>query len=84
MRIVDTIPHPQVTIHIFQMNDKFLVKFEAGPMEQVFKFRNDQVAGLQELKSKIDPEFINQVIDRFHQMKSQFAAALTSTKLKTD
>jgi hypothetical protein len=38
MRVLETIPHPSITITIFQMNDKFIVKFEAGPMEQVFKF----------------------------------------------
>ena len=43
MRIIDTIPHPSITISIFQMNDKYQVKFEAGPMEQTFKFTTAEV-----------------------------------------
>src|SRR5436853_498463 len=46
MRIIDSIAHPSITISIFQMNDKYLVKFEAGPMEQVFKFSIDELKKL--------------------------------------
>ncbi|MFN6037335.1 MAG: hypothetical protein ACK452_02620 [Bacteroidota bacterium] len=84
MRVVDTIPHPQISIQIFHMNDKYLVKFEAGPMEQVFKFRTDQVSGLQEVKNKIDQKFIEEVIVRFHQMKNQLAASLSSSNSKSE
>ena len=82
MRVIDQIPHPQITIQIFQMNDKYLVKFEAGPMEQVFKFRNDQISGLNELKNKIDSKFIEEVIARFHQMKYQLSEALSINQSK--
>jgi hypothetical protein len=68
MRIIDTIPHPSVAISIFQMNDKFIVKFEAGPMEQAFKFDNADVKGLENLKKLITPEFIEQVRKRFNEM----------------
>ncbi len=82
MRVIDQIPHPQITIQIFQMNDKYLVKFEAGPMEQIFKFRNDQISGLDELKNKIDTKFIDEVIERFHQMKNQLSNTLSGNKSK--
>lgn len=68
MRIIDTIPHPSITISIFQMNDKFIVKFEAGPMEQAFKFDNADVRGLENLKTLITPEFIEEVRKRFNEM----------------
>jgi hypothetical protein len=68
MRIIDTIPHPSMAISIFQMNDKFIVKFEAGPMEQAFKFDNADVKGLENLKKMITPEFIEQVRKRFNEM----------------
>ena len=42
MRIIDSIPHQSMTISIFQMNDKYQVKFEAGPMEQIFKFNVEE------------------------------------------
>lgn len=68
MRIIDTIPHPSITISIFQMNDKFIVKFEAGPMEQAFKFDNADVKGVENLKKIITPEFIEEVRKRFNEM----------------
>ena len=68
MRIIDTIPHPSITISIFQMNDKFIVKFEAGPMEQSFKFDNADVKGVENLKKMITPEFIEDTRKRFNEM----------------
>ncbi len=68
MRIIDSIPHPSITISIFQMNDKFIVKFEAGPMEQAFKFNSADVRSVENLKKIIDPAFIETVRDRFNEM----------------
>ena len=68
MRIIDSIPHPSITISIFQMNDKFIVKFEAGPMEQAFKFNSADVKSVENLKKIIDSTFIETVRDRFNEM----------------
>lgn len=71
MRIIDTIPHPSITISIFQMNDKFIVKFEAGPMEQAFKFDTADVKSLEGVKAIINPNFIETVRKRFNEMYMQ-------------
>ena len=68
MRIIDTIPHPSISISIFQMNDKFIVKFEAGPMEQAFKFNVSDVKSVENLKTLIDTKFIETVRARFNEM----------------
>ena len=68
MRIVDTIPHESMTISIFRMNDKFMVKFEAGPMEQVFKFYIEEVPTVEALKQRISPEFIEATRKRSNEM----------------
>jgi hypothetical protein len=68
MRIIDSIPHESMTISIFQLNDKFAVKFEAGPMEQTFKFYLDDVKSLENLKKRITPEFIENTRKRFNEM----------------
>ena len=75
MRIIDTIPHPSITISIFQMNDKFIVKFEAGPMEQAFKFYTDEVRSVEGLKKIIDDQFIETVRTRFNEMFLQMKEA---------
>ncbi len=68
MRIIDSIPHPSISISIFQMNDKYMVKFEAGPMEQTFKFLVEEVRTVDQLKQKINEAFIEKVRLRFNDM----------------
>jgi hypothetical protein len=77
MRIVDSIPHESMTISIFQMNDKYIVKFEAGPMEQAFKFHADQVKSLENLKKLINPEFIETTRARFNEMFLQMKGVIS-------
>jgi len=71
MRIVDNIPHESMSISIFQMNDKYMVKFEAGPMEQTFKFSIEEMKSVDNLKTKITTEFIETTRKRFNDMFMQ-------------
>lgn len=75
MRIIDSIPHTSMSISIFQMNDKFIVKFEAGPMEQAFKFFTEDVKSVDGLKKMIDESFIETVRLRFNEMFLQMKEA---------
>ena len=68
MRVIDHIPHESMGITILQMNDKFQVRFEAGPMEQIFKFSMDEVGNLEGLKKRIDASFIANTRKRFNEM----------------
>ena len=75
MRIIDTIRHPSLSISIFQMNDKYIVRFEAGMMEQAFKFDTSEVKGLDELKKIVNTDFIETVRKRFNEMYLQYTTA---------
>jgi len=75
MRIIDSIPHPSISISIFQMNDKYIVKFEAGPMEQAFKFYTEDVKSVERLKSIINEAFVEKVRARFNDMFLQLKEA---------
>ena len=75
MRIIDSIPHPSMSISIFQMNDKFIVKFEAGPMEQAFKFFTEDVKSVDGIKKLINNTFIDTVRVRFNDMFMQMKNA---------
>lgn len=68
MRIIDSIPHESMTISIFQMNDKYTVRFEAGPMEQCFKFFIADVGSIDRLKTLISSDFIENTRKRFNEM----------------
>lgn len=77
MRIIDSIPHPSISISIFQMNDKYIVKFEAGPMEQAFKFSMGEVKSVEQLKAIVNTDFIETVRERFNGMFLQLKASLS-------
>ncbi|MBN8703434.1 MAG: hypothetical protein J0M08_10235 [Bacteroidetes bacterium] len=77
MRVIGTIPHPAITITVFYMNEKHIVRFEAGPMEQLFKF--SKIAGMDDVQRIITPEFIQQVNDRFNDMYIQFKNSITTS-----
>jgi hypothetical protein len=75
MRILATIPHPSIRISIFHMNEKFIVKLEAGPMEQVFKFSQGEVSGPEQIEKILDATFIQKALDRFNEMFLAFGEA---------
>jgi hypothetical protein len=75
MRIIATIPHPKLTISIFSMNDKYQVKFEAGPMEQIYKLSHAEVDGIEGIKKMVDDVFLEQIHARFNEMFLAFKAA---------
>ncbi|MFO0320968.1 MAG: hypothetical protein ACK504_00915 [Bacteroidota bacterium] len=77
MRIIDSIPHPSISISIFNINDKYIVKFEAGPMEQSFKFYTEQVKSVENLKKIVNDAFIEKVRLRFNEMFIQLKDATT-------
>lgn len=77
MRIIDSIPHESMTISIFQMNDKYQVRFEAGPMEQIFKFHVADVKSVENLKQKIDADFIEATRKRFNDMFLQMGSVVS-------
>lgn len=68
MRIIANIPHESMTISIFQMNDKYQVRFEAGQMEQIFKFRIEDVKSVENLKKIVNEQFIETTRKRFNEM----------------
>jgi hypothetical protein len=72
MRTLDTIYHPQMYIGIMYMNEKFILKFEIGPYEQVYKFTKEMAADVDAIKKLCDESFQKQVMDIFDQMHLGF------------
>lgn len=75
MRIIANIPHPKLTISIFSMNDKYQVKFEAGPMEQIYKLSHAEVDGVEGIRKMVDDVFLEQILNRFNEMYLAFKGA---------
>lgn len=73
MRVVGTLnKHPKITTTIFQMNEKYIIKFEAGNMEQVFKIAQTEVSGIDAIDKMLTEGFITKVIERFNEMFISF------------
>jgi hypothetical protein len=68
MRVVGEIPHPQLKITIFNWNNRYLIKLEAGALEQTFKVSEMDVTSEEDLKKMIDTEFLQEAEARFHEM----------------
>ncbi len=75
MRIIGSIPHPKITITVFSLNDKYQLKFEAGPMEQTFKIPQNEISGMDGIKKLLDDEFMRKIMERFNEMYLSFKAA---------
>lgn len=78
MRIIAELPHPECKISLFNMNQKYIVKFEQGTLEQSYKISELDLTGggANEVFQILDEEFISTVIDRFKTMRSDFSNAI--------
>jgi hypothetical protein len=77
MRIIAELPHPECKISLFNMNQKYIIKFEQGTLEQSYKLSELDLSGggANEIFQIIDEEFITTVIERFKSMRIDFSNA---------
>jgi predicted nucleic-acid-binding Zn-ribbon protein len=77
MRIIAELPHPECKISLFNMNQKYIVKFEQGTLEQSYKLSELDLTGggANEIFQILDEEFIATVIERFKAMRQDFSNA---------
>lgn len=76
MRIIAELPHPDCKISIFSMNQKFIIKFEQGALEQSYKLaETDVIGGVNGVFELLDETFISQVVEQFKSMRKTFMEA---------
>jgi len=77
MRVIAELPHPDCKITLFNMNQKYIVKFEQGTLEQSYKLSELDLSGggANEIFQILDDEFIATVIERFKTMRTDFSGA---------
>lgn len=76
MRVVAELPHPECKITIFSMNNKFIIKFEQGTLEQTYKLAEvDILNGVNGVFEILDEAFIAAAVDRFSAMRTDFISA---------
>ena len=75
MRIIDQLEHPSMRISIFQMNLKYILKLEWGPLEQSYKFECMDYKDLESFKASVNTDaFLRACMTLFIQMKSSYDA----------
>lgn len=77
MRVIAELPHPDCKITLFNMNQKYIVKFEQGTLEQSYKLSEIDLSGggANEIFQILDEEFIATVVERFKSMRTDFSEA---------
>ncbi|RZF61928.1 hypothetical protein [Sphingobacterium corticibacterium] len=76
MRVIAELPHPDCKISIFSMNQKFIIKFEQGALEQSYKLaETDVIGGVNGVFELLDETFISQVVEQFKSMRKTFMEA---------
>lgn len=62
MRIVGDIPHPVIKITVFKNDGKFSIKCEAGLLEQLYKFREDEhLQSFEDIQRIVNSDFIQKI-----------------------
>jgi hypothetical protein len=72
MRVVKEFSKEGVRISVFSWNNKYLLKFEFGPMEQTFKIPETDILEESDLEIFYQGQFFDQVVARFKEMGESF------------
>lgn len=74
MRVVKEFVQEEIRISVFSWNNKYIIKYELGPMEQTFKVSEMDVLEESDLESFWVGDFFDQVKIRFIEMGNSFRA----------
>ncbi len=78
MRIVNEIVHPSCKITVYHWNNRYIVKLEQQELEQTFKVNALDLEGESDVNRLVNPDFINECLDRFNSMREQLYRSLES------
>ncbi len=76
MRVIKEFVREEIRISIFSWNNKYILKFELGPMEQTFKLNEADVTDEMDLDSFWSGHFFEEVKVRFDEMGKSFLKQL--------
>lgn len=74
MRALETIPHPSFLISIMYMNNKYILRIEAGPYEQIYKFTKEMAPDIETVKRIANHNLIQEAKNIFDKMQENLVA----------
>lgn len=69
MRFIKEFDNSFCQTSIYSFNNKFIIKFEAGMLEQTIKISELDVSGLVDIEMALTESFYAGVLERFRQME---------------
>lgn len=76
MRVVKEFTQEEIRISIFSWNNKYIIKFEFGPLEQTFKASEMDILEESDLELFWKGDFFEKVKQRFQEMGKTFRAQM--------
>lgn len=76
MRVVNEFVQEEIRISVFSWNNKYIIKYELGPLEQTFKVSEMDILEESELEAFWKGDFFEKVRIRFEEMGKTFRAQL--------
>ncbi|MCA0362781.1 MAG: hypothetical protein U0V04_01395 [Spirosomataceae bacterium] len=78
MRFIKKIPNDFCIAELYFFNNKYVIKFEIGLLEQIYKVSELDVSGEEEIDEMLGDSFMKKVMKRFEQMQEDFDEILDS------
>lgn len=79
MRVVKELIREDLRVSIFSWNNKYIIKYELGPMEQTFKLSELDILDESELEAFLDGQFFTEVRKRFDEMGNSLRNQLSNS-----
>lgn len=76
MRVIKEFTQEEIRISVFSWNNKYILKYELGPMEQTFKVSEMDILEESDLDAFLEGDFFERVKIRFGEMGKTFRAEL--------
>jgi hypothetical protein len=76
MRVIKEFTLEEIRISVFSWNNKYILKYELGPMEQTFKVSEMDILEESDLDVFLGGDFFERVKIRFGEMGKTFRAEL--------
>ena len=76
MRVVKELPSDKYNLTIYSWNNKYLLKFEQGGLEQTYKISEFDIMQESDLELAMTEQFVEKVLNRFDDMKRDFSEAI--------
>ena len=81
MRTVTKVDHPKLDVSIFLRENKYIVKIVLDQYEQVYRLRQADVMGMEDMEKLVSKDFLDKVYMRFVEMSKDFGEAFRNINL---